>query len=120
MAILADRNQIETLLLILLRNSLDAIECGGSIDITVLSNGDRIEIGITDDGCGISAAHQAKIFEPFFTTKPPGKGTGLGLAIAKTIVEQHGGEIALESMPDGGTRARVFFPVHVSRHAEAG
>ena len=120
LVILADRNQIETLLLILLRNSLDAIECGGSIDITVLSNGDRIEIGITDDGCGISAAHQAKIFEPFFTTKPPGKGTGLGLAIAKTIVEQHGGEIALESIPDGGTRARVFFPVHVSKHAEAG
>ena len=120
LAILADRNQIETLLLILLRNSLDAVECGGSIDISVLPDGDRVEIGITDDGCGITAAHQAKVFEPFFTTKPPGKGTGLGLAIAKTIVEQHGGEIVLESMPGSGTRARVLIPVHVSKRAEAG
>jgi two-component system NtrC family sensor kinase len=114
-AILADRNQVETLLLILLRNSLDAIDCEGNIEITVHTRGDRVEIGISDDGCGISATHRARLFEPFFTTKPPGKGTGLGLAIAKTIVEQHGGEIVLESMPERGTRARVFLPIHRSR-----
>lgn len=119
LAVLADRNQIETLLLILLRNSLDAIDSGGHIDIGVRANGDRVEISITDDGCGIPASHQVRIFEPFFTTKPPGKGTGLGLAIAKTIVEQHGGDIVLNSTPGYGTDVRICLPVHVSTSREA-
>jgi two-component system NtrC family sensor kinase len=114
--ILADRNQMETLLLILLRNSLDAIKRDGNIGIGLHVEGDRIEIGIKDDGCGISATDRARLFEPFFTTKPPGKGTGLGLAIAKTIVEQHEGEIVLESM-ERGTLARVFLPIHGARRA---
>lgn len=118
-SILADRNQLETLLLILLRNSLDAVEREGNIEITVAAAGSLVEIAISDDGCGIAPADRSRLFEPFFTTKPPGKGTGLGLAIAKTIVEQHGGEIVLESRPGGGTRARLIFPVHAIQPAEA-
>lgn len=117
-AILADRNQMETLLLILLRNALDAVEREGNIEITVAADTARVEISISDDGCGIAPGDHARLFEPFFTTKPTGKGTGLGLAIAKTIVEQHGGEIALESRPGRGTRARLILPVHAPQPVE--
>jgi len=117
-AVLADRNQMETLLLILLRNSLDAIQLEGNIEITIHADDKQVEIGIRDDGCGISARDRVRLFEPFFTTKPPGKGTGLGLAIAKTIVEQHRGEILLEGLPERGTLARVILPVLGSQRSE--
>jgi len=110
--VLADRNNLETLLLILLSNALDAIADEGTINIELRSTEDDcLDIVIADNGCGISAAHQGHMFEPFFTTKPIGKGTGLGLAIAKNIVSEHGGEIRLESTAGKGTRAIVRLPV---------
>ena len=117
--LLADRNQIETMLLILLRNALDAIEPEGNIEITLATAGAQVEIAIADDGSGISPADRARLFEPFFTTKPPGKGTGLGLAMARSIVEQHGGAIMLESLARG-TRARVLLPACAAAPVEAG
>lgn len=110
--VLGDRNQVETLLLILLSNALDAIDEEGNIRIE-LNSGQAGQLGIviSDDGCGISPPDQRRIFEPFFTTKPIGKGTGLGLAIAKNIVAEHGGDISLESQPGEGTRAIVRLPI---------
>ena len=109
--VLADRNQLETLLLILLSNSLDAIRPGGHIAVECHGLEDALEFSITDDGIGISEADGQRIFEPFFTTKPPGKGTGLGLAIAKSIVAEHGGTLSLEGRPEGGARALVRLPL---------
>jgi PAS domain S-box-containing protein len=115
--VMADRNELETLLLILLSNAIDAISPGGMIRVEV-HNGERhVEITVTDNGCGIAAADQPRIFEPFFTTKPIGKGTGLGLAIAKNIVAEHGGEISLRSIPGEGTTALVLLPVCVASAA---
>ena len=110
--VLADRNQLETLLLILLSNALDALGENGAIDITAreMDNG-VLEISIADSGCGISEADLARVFEPFFTTKPPGKGTGLGLAIARNIVTEHGGAIRLLPNERRGTRAVIELPV---------
>jgi PAS domain S-box-containing protein len=110
--VLADRNQLEALFLILFSNSLDAIGQDGSISVRCrpTANG-RIEIQIADDGCGIEQQQLAHIFEPFFTTKPPGKGTGLGLAIAGNILREHGGSVRLESAPGAGTTAYVELPV---------
>ncbi|HVP43902.1 MAG TPA: PAS domain-containing sensor histidine kinase [Terriglobales bacterium] len=108
--VLGDRNELETLLLILLSNAADAVEKGGRIGITVQGGGENVEISISDDGCGIPAESLPRIFEPFYTTKPVGKGTGLGLAIAKNIVSQHGGSIRLESGQGRGTRAIVQLP----------
>jgi signal transduction histidine kinase len=51
------------------------------------------------------------VFEPFFTTKQPGEGTGLGLPLAYTIVQDHGGTIAIESAPGAGTRVVVRLPL---------
>ncbi|HZU43272.1 MAG TPA: ATP-binding protein, partial [Terriglobales bacterium] len=110
--VLADKNELETLLLILLSNALDAIAEGGEVNVQ-LHNGhpERLQIVIADNGCGIPAADQTHIFEPFFTTKPIGKGTGLGLAIAKNIVAEHGGQIRLDSAPGKGTKAIVELPI---------
>ncbi len=109
--VMADRNNLETLLLILLSNSLDAIPEAGKIDLELVESSDStIAIVITDNGSGIPKRDQARIFEPFFTTKPIGKGTGLGLAIARNIVTDHGGTIRLQSAPGQGTTAVVTLP----------
>jgi len=109
--VFADRNLLEALFSILLSNALDAIPQAGNIAIRCRKCcEDRIEIRISDDGCGISGADLDHVFEPFFTTKVPGKGTGLGLAIARNIVVEHGGSIRLESGLDRGTTAIVEFP----------
>ncbi len=109
--VLADRNQLEALFLILLSNALDALEAGGTISVGCRPAGETIEIHIADTGRGIAAADLPHIFEPFFTTKPPGEGTGLGLAIARSIVIEHGGSVRLESAPGQGTTAVVQLPL---------
>jgi PAS domain S-box-containing protein len=108
----ADRNLLETLLLILLSNGLDAVSAGGEIRIrSRLLPPDHVEIAVSDNGSGISRADLQRIFEPFFTTKEPGKGTGLGLAIAKNLVSEHGGSIRLKSEPGVGTTAYLDLPL---------
>ena len=118
--VLADRNLLEALLLILLSNALDAVADGSSIDVRCLrAGGERIQIRIADEGCGIAPSQLPHIFEPFYTTKGPGKGTGLGLAIARNIVLEHGGSIRLESAPGRGTVASVELPVWVPETGKA-
>ena len=108
----ADRNLLETVLLILLSNAADAIQPGGVIRVRCrpVPSG-RVEIAVNDNGAGISPADLARVFEPFFTTKEPGKGTGLGLAIAKNFVAEHGGAIRIESEPGRGTTAYIDLPL---------
>ena len=110
--VLADRNLLESLLLTLLSNALDAVLPGVEIRVFCrqISAG-RIGFVVKDNGCGISAACRERLFEPFFTTKEPGKGTGLGLAMAKNVVLEHGGAIELESQAGEGTTVYVDFPL---------
>ena len=72
---------------------------------------DQIQVLFHDNGKGISTAESAHIFEPFYTTKEPGKGTGLGLATCHRIIEQHGGEINVVSLPNEGTTFIVRLPI---------
>jgi signal transduction histidine kinase len=67
-------------------------------------------IRVRDTGAGIPPDVLAQIFDPFFTTKEDQQRTGLGLAVARSIVEQHGGEIAVESTPGKGTEFVVALP----------
>jgi PAS domain S-box-containing protein len=117
--VLADRNQIETLLLTLLSNALDAVSSGGEIKIRGRQVDSALEIDIADNGCGISDADIAHVFEPFFTTKPTGKGTGLGLAIARNIVAEHSGSIRLDGAPGRGAVATVRLPLWAASQANA-
>lgn len=126
--ILADATQIETMLLNLGLNARDAMPEGGRIvfatrNVLAGSPGagragdgeptrrDRIEIIVSDTGCGMDAELRERIFEPFFTTKEPGKGTGLGLASVYGCVKSHGGGIRVESERGRGTTFRVVLPL---------
>ena len=73
--------------------------------------GGQVEISVSDNGTGMSAAVQQKIFQPFFTTKPTGEGTGLGLSLSYDIVTKgHGGTLTVESQPGRGTTFLITLP----------
>ena len=73
--------------------------------------GDRVEIGIRDNGTGIAPDVKEKMFEPFFTTKPTGEGTGLGLSISHdVIVKQHAGSIDVDTQLGEFTEIRIVLP----------
>ena len=75
------------------------------------SLGDRVEIGIRDNGPGIPPEVKEKMFNPFFTTKPAGEGTGLGLSISYDIVvKQHAGSIEVDTQPGEFTEIRIILP----------
>ncbi|HEX9820918.1 MAG TPA: response regulator [Methylomirabilota bacterium] len=71
----------------------------------------RVRLTVTDTGPGIPGEIQARIFEAFFTTKPAGEGTGLGLSLCRSIVEEHGGTITVESAEGAGTTFVIQLPV---------
>ena len=130
--ILADKNQIDTILMNLCVNARDAMSDQGGGTITIRSSdcdlsdldasdpvealrkakGERfVRIEVSDTGTGMPDDVKAKIFEPFFTTKEVGKGTGLGLATVYGIVEQSGGAMSVDSTIGVGTTFRLYFPV---------
>ena len=111
-AIEADQAQLMQVFVNLLDNAADAMPAGGTITIsTSLIDNQRLEVRISDTGCGISEENLAKLFTPFFTTKPVGKGTGLGLSIVYGIIKMHRGQITVSSQPGQGTTFTVILPV---------
>ncbi|MBI4584681.1 MAG: PAS domain S-box protein [Planctomycetes bacterium] len=90
-------------------NSAQAMKGKGRIAVHVQTENGCCQISLADTGPGIPAELQEKIFEPFFTTKP--QGTGLGLTIARRIIELHGGNIAIQCPPEGGTTILVQLPL---------
>lgn len=74
-------------------------------------NTNKVEVSISDNGCGISEENLSKISDPFFTTKKPGEGTGLGLSISYLIVNEHGGALTFTSVKGRGTTATIVLPV---------
>ena len=111
---LADAAQLQQVVLNLIVNAEQAIQQGrgrGRIAIrTRRLAGDRIALEIADDGPGIPPEIVSRIFDPFFTTKPAGVGTGLGLSIVYGIVQEHGGEVSVESPPGQGAKITVELP----------
>lgn len=106
----ADERALRQLLLNLLVNATEALGNGpGSIHVTLKERRQQAELRITDTGPGIHPRDIARVFEPFYTTRPT--GTGLGLAISKSIVENLGGDLTLESTPGKGTTAVIILPL---------
>jgi len=103
-----DMNQV---FMNLLDNAARAVGGGGTIRIGSTSDGTSYIVTIEDSGAGVPEGDRALIFEPFWTSRPAGEGTGLGLSLARTVVEQHGGKIALDSSPLGGARFTLTLPV---------
>lgn len=110
-----DKHQLLQVIVNLLSNSMDAMPAGGKLVVQTALNGsrkaDRVLIVIRDSGTGIAPDLLSKIFLPFFSTKE--KGTGMGLAICRRIVNQHDGDIFVESEPDKGAMFTVSLPAHV-------
>jgi two-component system NtrC family sensor kinase len=95
----------------ILLNAVQSIEGSGTITIQAsFLQRSIVDIAVTDTGCGIEDAVKDKIFFPFFTTKAVGEGTGLGLAISYGIIQNHGGEIIVESKAGSGSTFRVRLP----------
>ena len=75
----------------------------------------EVHVSVSDNGKGIPQDILTRIFDPFFTTKPVGEGTGLGLAISHQIIQQHGGQITVESQVGAGTSFHIRLPVAAAR-----
>ncbi len=125
-SIMADRSQIEQILMNLVINAGDAIVGYGDILVetgvvvfdrnyvqthTQASLGEHVMLAVSDTGIGIEKENLSRIFEPFFTTKKSGVGTGLGLPMAYGIVKQSGGHIFVYSELNKGTTFKLYFPV---------
>lgn len=110
----ADAAQIQQALLNLMVNAEQAIheirESGHVWIRTRQLSASRVALEVADDGPGVSPEVVLHIFDPFFTTKPAGMGTGLGLSILYGIVQQHGGEVSVDSRPGGGAVFTMELP----------
>jgi signal transduction histidine kinase len=112
-----DADQMQQVLINLIKNAAEASERGGRIVVNAAmaparrpdGSGPAIVVSVTDQGCGIDADTQKTLFEPFFTTKTG--GTGLGLYITHDIVKRHGGGLTVSSLPGQGATFMVELPL---------
>ncbi|MEO8182490.1 MAG: ATP-binding protein [Deltaproteobacteria bacterium] len=109
LALLADDDQLDQLLINLVRNAVDAaLETGGSVEVSWRKLARQVEILVLDEGAGVGETHN--LFVPFFTTKPG--GSGIGLVLSRQICEAHGGSLTLEARQDRpGALARLVLPL---------
>ena len=123
--VMADRGEVEQVVMNLAVNARDAMPKGGTLTIETatvdltdhettrrlgLVPGPYVRLTVTDTGTGITPQVQARLFEPFFTTKETGKGTGLGLATVYGIVTRSGGAVSVDSEVGSGSSFNVFLP----------
>jgi PAS domain S-box-containing protein len=117
--VLGNRSKLQQVVLNLLLNARDAVGERGNITVLTYFKNGKVVFEITDDGTGIAEEDLPRIFDPFFTTKGRGKGNGLGLSICYGIVQEHHGEIHVESSAGQYTRLRVELPAHGTAQALA-
>ena len=126
-ALLADKGQLETVMVNLATNARDAMDGVGTLTLSAVAEtlgdgdgllhrvnlkaGSYLRLSVSDTGTGMDAVTLKRATEPFFTTKPTGQGTGLGLAMASGFAQQSGGALHIESTPGRGTTVRLWLPV---------
>ena len=106
-----DSQLLSQALLNLALNSIDAMDGSGTLHMSLQRRDQMVEVEVRDNGCGMTSEELSQALEPFFTTKPPGSGTGLGLSMAYGTIQDHGGDLKLESAPGVGTRAIMSIPI---------
>jgi len=106
---MGDANQLKQAFLNIINNAIQSIEDGGEVRVTTQQRGEWIVVRIADSGPGISEEVMGKLFVPFFTTRKT--GSGLGLAVTRRIIENHGGEIEVDSEVGKGTIFEVRVPI---------
>jgi nitrogen-specific signal transduction histidine kinase/HAMP domain-containing protein len=112
-----DQEKIRGALMNIIENGLQAMNGEGKITVAASRTDGFVRIDVSDTGQGVPPELLPRLFEPYFSTKTG--GTGLGLSIALKNVEDHGGKIEVESMPDRGTSVRIFLPAEESARPRA-
>ena len=107
-----DEDKMAQVYMNILLNAFQAIDDQGEVHITTAYDraSDTVRIGFIDTGGGIPSAHLDKIFDPFYTTKKDQEGTGLGLSVSYGIVQEHDGDIQVESRPGHGSTFTIILP----------
>ncbi len=104
----ADKNQLKQVFFNLIKNAMEAMQPGGSLQVKTRSDEERIFLQFGDTGSGIQQADLPRVFEPYHTTKED--GNGLGLMIVQRIMREHGGHVGIDSQPGDGTVVTLDFP----------
>ncbi len=120
-SVLADRIQIQQVVLNLVRNAIEAMEdtdsAGEAIRIcSTLDDKSRVEVSVVDQGDGLAKKDEDAVFDPFFSTKP--SGLGIGLSICRSIVQAHGGDIGFRHNSDQGMT--FFFNLPAAKEPPVG
>jgi PAS domain S-box-containing protein len=114
-SIQGNQGRLQQVFLNLFLNAKDAMPGGGTLNVAT-SNGNVVSVRVTDTGSGIAPEHIQRIYDPFFTTKTvpregQNRGTGLGLSVTYGIIQEHAGQIRVESNPGAGTTFALDFPL---------
>lgn len=115
-----DSQRLVQVLINLLGNARDASSNGDTITVSTREDEHRVLLLVEDQGSGIDREIMDRLFEPFFTTKEPGTGTGLGLALVYSIIEEHYGQITVDSPVDQATMRGTRFTITLPRYSAIG
>ena len=115
-----DSQRLVQVLINLLGNARDASSNGDTITVSTREDEHRVLLLVEDQGSGIDREIMDRLFEPFFTTKEPGTGTGLGLALVYSIIEEHYGQITVDSPVDQATMRGTRFTITLPRYSVIG
>lgn len=118
--VLADKIQVQQVILNLIRNAIEAMQAADKRELTVTTaeRDGMAEIAVADTGPGIAPEIKAQLFQPFVTTKP--NGMGVGLSISRGIIEAHGGRLWAEGNPGGGAVFRMTLKIMSKEEAGDG
>ncbi|KZE64141.1 hypothetical protein AWM68_13625 [Fictibacillus phosphorivorans] len=111
-----EKNQLTQVIINMIKNAMEALPNGGTIQLSATSSDDNIVLSIKDDGVGMTEEQKKRLGEPFYTTKF--NGTGLGLMICFKIIQNHRGTIEVESLLNEGTTFRITLPLHSTPNIE--